>query len=89
MTFTSEVASRVFFDTLECAKGPSLGTNFTLASPYALLAHYYELDWAAQYGVEKDLVRVSVGLEDYEPLRKAFESALDAAEKAQADALRA
>lgn len=86
MTFVSTTASRAFYDTLACAKGPSLGTNFTLASPYALLAHYFELDWAAQFGVEKDLVRVSVGLEDYEGLQKAFEIALDAAEKAQAEA---
>ena len=28
-------------------KGPSLGTNFTLACPYTILGHYLELDWAA------------------------------------------
>ena len=57
---------KAFFDALELSKGPSLGTNFTLACPYTLLAHYTELDWASKYGVDKRLIRVSVGLEDIE-----------------------
>ncbi|KAH9916047.1 PLP-dependent transferase [Fomitopsis serialis] len=80
VTFTSAAASRAFYDTLSCQKGPSLGTNFTLASPYVILAHYAELEWAAQYGVEQSLVRVSVGMEDREELLKDFEKALQAAE---------
>lgn len=80
VTFTSAAASRAFYDTLGCQKGPSLGTNFTLASPYVILAHYAELDWAAQYGVEQSLVRVSVGLEDREELLREFGRALQAAE---------
>ncbi|KAH9918039.1 PLP-dependent transferase [Amylocystis lapponica] len=80
LVFTSTAASRAFFDTLPCLKGPSLGTNFTLASPYTILAHYAELDWAAQYGVEEGLVRVSVGLEDTDVLLRKFEKALLAAE---------
>ena len=48
------------------AKGPSLGTSFTLVSPYTLLAHYYELPWAAEFGVSDRLIRVSVGTESYE-----------------------
>ena len=55
-----------FFDALAVAKGPSLGTNFTLACPYTLLAHYLETEWAETFGVEKELVRVSVGLENIE-----------------------
>ncbi|KAJ3342911.1 hypothetical protein HDU93_000570 [Gonapodya sp. JEL0774] len=42
-----------FYDALRCAKGPSLGTNFTLASPYAILAHFDELDWAEGFGVSR------------------------------------
>lgn len=38
-------ATTAFFDNLEVCKGPSLGTNFTLACPYTLLAHYQELPW--------------------------------------------
>jgi cystathionine gamma-synthase len=34
-----------FLDALDVPKGPSLGTNFTLASPYTLLAHFWELEW--------------------------------------------
>ncbi|KAI0353912.1 PLP-dependent transferase [Trametes cingulata] len=82
LTFTSLEASRAFFDTLPCMKGPSLGTNFTLACPYTILAHYAELDWAASWGVEEGLVRVSVGMEERQTLLKGFEKALLAAEAA-------
>lgn len=82
VTFTSLAASKAFFDTIQCAKGPSLGTSFTLASPYTLLAHYNELDWAAQYGVDSGLVRISVGQEDTASLRLWFEEAVLAAESA-------
>lgn len=80
LTFTSLAASAAFFDALPCYKGPSLGTNFTLASPFTILAHYAELEWAAQFGVEEGLVRVSVGMEDTDVLLRYFEVALTAAE---------
>ena len=82
LTFTSMAASRAFYDALGCAKGPSLGTSFTLASPYTILAHYYELQWAAEHGVEEGLVRISVGQEDEETLRGWFEASVRAAEEA-------
>ncbi|KAL1844133.1 hypothetical protein VTJ49DRAFT_4985 [Mycothermus thermophilus] len=69
-----------FYDAVDTAKGPSLGTNFTLTSPYVILAHYQELDWAEQYGVERDLIRVSVGLEETEHIVKVFKEALKVAE---------
>lgn len=84
LTFTSLAASRAFFDALPCLKGPSLGTNFTLACPYTILAHYNELEWAAEYGVEEGLVRISVGMEEKEVLMRCFEVALKAAEAATA-----
>ncbi|KAK4229289.1 putative cystathionine gamma-synthase [Podospora fimiseda] len=71
-----------FYDAVDTAKGPSLGTNFTLTSPYVLLAHYQELDWAAQFGVDPDLIRISVGLEDTEDIVKVFKDALTAAAEA-------
>ncbi|TFK38027.1 pyridoxal phosphate-dependent transferase [Crucibulum laeve] len=80
LTFTSKACSEAFFDTLPCYKGPSLGTNFTLACPFTILAHYWELEWAAQYGVEEGLVRISVGMEDTQQLLRSFEMALKAAE---------
>jgi len=64
-----------FYDALEICKGPSLGTNFSLACPYTLLAHYDELEWAEQCGVSRWLIRVSIGLEPYEELRARFERA--------------
>ncbi|KAF8609418.1 PLP-dependent transferase [Ceratobasidium sp. AG-I] len=82
VTFITIAASRAFFDNLDCAKGPSLGTNFTLACPYTILAHYTELDWAETYGVETGLVRVSVGLEEREDLLGRFKVALEKAEQA-------
>jgi cystathionine gamma-synthase len=80
LTFTSLKASFAFFDALPCYKGPSLGTNFTLASPYTILAHFTELKWAAEFGVEEGLVRISVGMEDTNELLRGFEVALGAAE---------
>jgi cystathionine gamma-synthase len=82
LAFASQRAAEAFYDALACNKGPSLGTNFTLACPYTILAHYAELDWAAQYGVPVSLVRVSVGLEDAGWLHKVFSDALKAAEDA-------
>jgi cystathionine gamma-synthase len=79
LTFVSLAASAAFYDALGCAKGPSLGTNFTLSCPYTILGHFWEKEWAASYGVEEGLVRVSVGMEDRETLLAWFEKALDAA----------
>jgi cystathionine gamma-synthase len=79
-TFHTAAQAVAFFDRIETAKGPSLGTNFTLTSPYVILAHFLELDWAAQFGVPADLIRISVGLEDAEDLKSTFSAALKAAE---------
>ncbi|KAK3902858.1 putative cystathionine gamma-synthase/beta-lyase [Staphylotrichum tortipilum] len=70
----------VFYDSLDVAKGPSLGTNFTLCCAYTLLAHYKELEWAAGYGVVEDLVRISVGLEERGWLQDRVMKALRVAE---------
>jgi len=73
-----EAAARRFYDALEISKGPSLGTNFSLACPYTLLAHYNELDWAAERGVPRDLVRIWAGIEEPDDLVERVERALDA-----------
>ncbi|KAF8524265.1 pyridoxal phosphate-dependent transferase [Hysterangium stoloniferum] len=86
VTFTSQVAAEAFFDTLPCAKGPSLGTDFTLACPYTILAHYTEIPWATEYGVEEGLVRVSIGMESKALLLDWFQSSLAKAEEATAKA---
>jgi cystathionine gamma-synthase len=81
-TFYKTAQAIAFYDRIETAKGPSLGTNFTLTSPYVILAHYLELDWAAQFGVPAELIRISVGLEDAEDLKSRFAVALKAAAEA-------
>lgn len=82
LTFHSDTASKAFFDSLPIHKGPSLGTNFSLACPYTVIAHFTELQWAAEYGVEEGLVRVSVGMEGKEDLLGRFKAAIEAAEAA-------
>lgn len=83
LTFISLPASEAFFDTLSCYKGPSLGTNFTLACPFTVLAHYAEMEWTEQFGVERGLVRISVGMEERGSLIRCLEAALKAAEEAE------
>ncbi|KAK9333769.1 pyridoxal phosphate-dependent transferase [Lipomyces starkeyi] len=68
--------AQAFFDTVKAAKGPSLGTNFTLLCPYTVIAHFLEMDWAAEYGVDPFLVRISVGLEATDDLVETFSSAM-------------
>ena len=70
-------APRVF-DAMQICKGPSLGTVFTLACPFTLLAHYTELEWAESCGVPRHLIRLSVGLEEPQELWGRLESALQA-----------
>jgi cystathionine gamma-synthase len=64
------------YDRMAVCKGPSLGTVFTLACPFTLLAHYTELEWAESCGVSRYLIRISVGLEDPEDLWQRLERAL-------------
>jgi cystathionine gamma-synthase len=66
-----------FFDALAIAKGPNLGTNFSLCCPYTILAHFNELDFVEQCGISRYLLRVSVGLEDADGLIARFLEALD------------
>ncbi|KAK6201674.1 cystathionine gamma-synthase [Scheffersomyces amazonensis] len=68
-----------FFNAVNLHKGPSLGTNFTLACPYAILAHYQELDEVAKWEVDRNLIRISIGLENQEELLQILQSSLDIA----------
>ncbi len=68
-----------FYDALRLCKGPSFGTLFTLVCPYAMLAHYRELEWTEGCGVSPHLLRVSCGLEPLETIIAAFEVAFDIA----------
>ncbi|PIA92811.1 Cystathionine gamma-synthase [Cercospora beticola] len=82
IVFDKPASAMAFYDALEVAKGPSLGTNFTLSCAYTLLAHARELEWAAKYGVIEYLVRISVGIEDSEDLLARVRKALAATEEA-------
>ncbi len=73
-----------FFDALQIAKGPNLGTNFSLCCPYTILAHYNELDFVERCGISRYLVRVSVGLEEADWLIGRFRDALERASQESA-----
>ncbi len=73
---SGETRSADIYDRLEFCKGPSLGTVFTLACPFTLLAYYTELEWAESCGVSRYLIRLSIGLEDAEDLWQRLERAL-------------
>jgi len=66
------------YDTLNFAKGPSLGAEFTLLMPYVYLAHYDMIiteegrEFLKQHHLPIDLLRVSVGCEDIEAIKKEF-----------------
>ncbi|ODQ63510.1 PLP-dependent transferase [Nadsonia fulvescens var. elongata DSM 6958] len=77
--FKETIDAGKFYEALQVAKGPSLGTNFTLAIPFAIIGHNQELEYVSQFGVEKELIRISVGMESQDDLRELFTSALNAA----------
>lgn len=45
--FKTAAAARQFYDCLDVSRGPSLGTDFSLACPFSLFAHFKELDWVS------------------------------------------
>jgi cystathionine gamma-synthase len=75
----AEKRAAIVYDNLAVCKGPSLGTVFTLACPFTLLAHYGELEWAESCGVSRYLIRLSVGLEEPDELWRRIETALSTA----------
>lgn len=67
------------YDSLNFAKGPSLGTEFTLLMPYTYLAHYDLVtskdgnEFLKKIGLPVNLLRISVGVEDIDEIIKEFE----------------
>jgi cystathionine gamma-synthase len=51
------------------------------AGAYTILAHPHEIEWAASYGVVKELIRISIGLESEDWLKARVQAALDAASR--------
>lgn len=74
VVFKNEKAARQYFDEVKISKGPSLGTEFSLVSPYTMLAHYDELKWAESCDVSPYLLRFSIGIEPIEELLERFRS---------------
>ncbi len=66
------------YDNLNFSKGPSLGTEFTLLMPYTYLAHYdymkseSGLNYLNKIGLPKDLLRISVGVENIDDIINEF-----------------
>lgn len=81
MLFKEPRQAITFFNAVNLHKGPSLGTNFTLACPYSILAHYQELDEIEKWGVDRNLVRISIGIEDKNELLGVLRSSLEVAAK--------
>ncbi|OUR72339.1 cystathionine gamma-synthase [Arcobacter sp. 31_11_sub10_T18] len=77
LTFTKSFEK--VYDTLNFAKGPSLGTEFTLLMPYVYLAHYDLIicedgrEILEENNIPIDLMRVAVGIEDIDEIIREFE----------------
>ncbi|MEI7597169.1 MAG: PLP-dependent transferase [Bacteroidota bacterium] len=70
-----------YYDNLNLPKGPSLGTEFTLAMPYVYLAHYDLVKTPEgrksliEMGLHPELLRISVGVEPIDQLLSVFKDA--------------
>jgi cystathionine gamma-synthase len=68
-----------YYDRLRFPKGPSFGTEFTLAMPYVYLAHFDLLhtpkgrQYLESIGLQSELLRVSVGTEPIDEIIRVFE----------------
>jgi len=82
VSFTSLDAAKVFYSALPCYKGPSLGTVFTLATPFTAIGFPPEkMAWAKEHHLDETLVRISVGTEELSSLMNGVALALKKAEE--------
>jgi len=71
-----------FYDHCRIRKGPSFGMDISLMSPFMYMAHYDIIsketgrDELLAYGLNPDLIRISVGTEPIEQIIQAFNEAL-------------
>ena len=76
VTFTKPF--KEVYDKLNFAKGPSLGTEFTLLMPYTYLAHWDLIqskkgnEFLEEIGLPIDLLRISVGVENINEIINEF-----------------
>lgn len=73
----AESNSSRIFGKLAVSHGISLGTKYSLVCPYVQLAHYRELEWARECGIDPLLLRVAVGTEPTHDLLGRFRQALE------------
>ena len=72
-----------FYDPIQFVKGPSFGTQFTIICPYFYLAHYELVqDTSAagvlnHLGIDRNLIRISVGCEPIETIIAEFSRVLE------------
>jgi len=72
-----------FYDAVRVMKGPSFGTRFTLLCPFMYLAHYDLVTTEegrahlASVGIDPELIRISVGAEDYRAIAAMLADGLD------------
>ncbi|MDI7219414.1 aminotransferase class I/II-fold pyridoxal phosphate-dependent enzyme [Leptospira santarosai] len=72
-----------FYDRLALLKGPSFGTEFTLNMLYVYLAHYELVireegrKFLKENGLDPNLIRISVGIENPELLIQEYKKALE------------
>ncbi|RBA20830.1 hypothetical protein FPRO05_08277 [Fusarium proliferatum] len=81
LVFRNRGTAEHFYDHLDVCKGPSFGTNFTIAIPFVQLSAYNEQEKLEKYGLPKHTVRISIGLEDYKLIRAKLKEALKEVEK--------
>mgnify|MGYP003314219678 CR=1 FL=1 len=71
-----------FYDNCRIPKGPSFGMDRSLMSPFMYMAHYDIIssptgrDELLEYGLNPDLIRISVGTEPIDQIIAAFDEAL-------------
>lgn len=76
----TETNTRQFYDHIgtPIIKAPSLGSEQTLLCLYVVLTHYFDPpEKLAKMGLDKNLLRVSAGLEDIQEIIQAFEAAFN------------
>ena len=78
-TASSKKDFKEVYDKLNFAKGPSLGTEFTLLMPYTYLAHYDLIvskegkEFLEKINLPINLLRISVGVENIDEIINEFE----------------
>jgi cystathionine beta-lyase/cystathionine gamma-synthase len=67
--------ARTFYEALPCGKCGKFGNNFTMVTLYTVLTYYGEKEWATEYGIAEQLIRISIKFEDPERIRSWFDTA--------------